>query len=192
MDAAKKAAFEKRLVMGLAGVFLVTFVMGPLRSMGLFRRRAAPAGRASVEPVTVGQSVGVMMEERWQQLTPAVEVQRSAQPPSLPEQPPAYTAQDLRDPLKNLFPDAPKAQAAGVAPDGSSPPPPPPPSLQVQGLLWGGREPKAVINDQVYGVNDVVDGATILEINRHGVTTDYRGTTVFYAPSSVSQSGSSR
>lgn len=188
MDAAKKAALEKRIVMGLSGVFAVTFAMGPLRSTGIFGGRRAPV--TTVEQVSVSKPIGQMMQERWQQLTPQVEAPTAAPATPLIEGPRLYTARELRDPLQSWLPKLPRPEvAASTKP--TAPEPPPPPSLHVQGLLWGGPEPKAIINDDVYGMNDFIDGSKIIEIDRHGITIEYRGRPVFYALSPMTQTGSS-
>jgi hypothetical protein len=55
--------------------------------------------------------------------------------------------------------------------------------------VWGGTKPKAIIDDEVYGVDDTVQGARILAIDRRGVTIDHLGMRVFYSPSSASEGG---
>ena len=192
MDAAKKATLEKRIVLALLAVFLVTFAADPLRHLGLSGRSAPPGPPPAESRVNIGKPLGQLMQEHWNRMDPqaSVEVPGASQgfrPPS-----PAYTAQDLRDPLRDLLP-APAEPADGVterlAEDGvaavPSEGPPPPPDLRVQGLLWGGVEPKAIINDQVYGINDVIAGSKIIAIDRRGVTIDHGGTPVFYPPSSA-------
>ena len=43
-------------------------------------------------------------------------------------------------------------------------------NLKVQGIIWGGRFPQAIINDRVWTVGDVIEGAEILSIDEKGIT----------------------
>jgi len=180
MDATKKVELEKRIVLGLAGVFAVVLVMGPLKSLGLFRARPAPQPVPVMAKVDASRPIGAMMQDHWQRIQPQVQAP-SAVRPGGPREAAVYLAQELRDPMKSLLPEAPKPQQASVRQPGA-PQPPPPPALRVQGLLWGGKEPQAIINDAVYKVNDLVKGAKILEITRDGVTIEHLGAPVFYSP----------
>ena len=45
--------------------------------------------------------------------------------------------------------------------------------FQVSGLVWGQAAPKAIINDNVYGVGDELDGAKILNISKEGILFGY-------------------
>jgi hypothetical protein len=49
------------------------------------------------------------------------------------------------------------------------------PPLEVQGLLWGGDLPQAVINEKIVKVGDIVDGAKVLSIEKKGVTVFFEG-----------------
>jgi len=42
-------------------------------------------------------------------------------------------------------------------------------SLRVTGSVWGNNMPKAIINDQVKGIGDVVNEAEILNITKEGI-----------------------
>lgn len=44
------------------------------------------------------------------------------------------------------------------------------PSLQIEGVVWGGSLPQAIINNRVMRVGDTVEGARITDINQSGVT----------------------
>ena len=46
----------------------------------------------------------------------------------------------------------------------------PPPVLKIEGLVWGGRFPQAIINQKVVKIGDIIEGAQIVDINREGVT----------------------
>ncbi|MCX5711018.1 MAG: hypothetical protein NT060_03535 [Candidatus Omnitrophica bacterium] len=50
-----------------------------------------------------------------------------------------------------------------------------PPDLTVQGIIWGGRFPQAIINNKVLGVGDSIKEARITSIGKEGVTLLYGG-----------------
>ncbi|MBI3330925.1 MAG: hypothetical protein HYZ96_02295 [Candidatus Omnitrophica bacterium] len=187
MDAAKKTALEQRVVLGLVGLFAVTFFIGPLRGLGLFARRA-PVSPA-MEKVSVAEPLSVMMQPQWQQADRQAGAQDATRPASAPTDGPRYTAQHLRDPLKSLLPAEPSQQEPAAATTSaagtpSAPPPSsPPPALEVQGMIWDAAEPQVIIDDRVYGIDDMVNGGRIQAIDRDGVTVDYQGQSVSYAPS---------
>jgi hypothetical protein len=105
---------------------------------------------------------------------------------------PLYTAQALRDPFDSLLlkqapapepPPQPVVDAASVqAP--AVPPPVSPPSVVLQGIVWGGPEPLAIINHQVFRLGQTVGGSKIVRIDRQGVTLDVNGTPVVYGVAS--------
>ena len=171
MDAAKKTELEKRIVIGLVGVFLLTLLFKPLRHLGSFQSARSSDATTVTEQVNASKPVETLIQ-------PEPEPQREA--------PRTYTVQELRDPLTSLFPrPAPEpVPASPASPTPEVPPVPPPPTLSVQGIVWGGSTPQAIINDQLYGIHDVVKGAKIIAIDREGVTMDYHGTTLHYSPSS--------
>ena len=197
MDAAKKAALERQIVMGLVGLFAVTFAVGPLKSLGLFR-----AGASKAAPVRQAAGpenpLGAAMQGHWKQLEEAEsgepKTQEAASAREVPPAPAAYTAHTLRDPLKSLLPERPQPVKGepGMAGATTGVRPPvqtaelPPPDLHVEGLIWGGPRPTAIIDGEVYGVNDVVKGAKILGIDRRGVTVECGGKSVLYPPVSIS------
>jgi hypothetical protein len=80
-----------------------------------------------------------------------------------------YSAQDLRDPfmLKAGGKATPKIGQGGERK--------PLPQLNVQGLIWGGKFPQAIINNKVVKVGDVLDNVEILEIDKDGVTVLFEG-----------------
>jgi hypothetical protein len=43
------------------------------------------------------------------------------------------------------------------------------PALAVQGVIWGGRFPQAIINDTVVKVGDTLEGVKVTKINKDGV-----------------------
>ncbi len=137
------------------------------------------------------------MQEPWQRADREAEAPQGARPPAkAAASPPTYTAQHLRDPLDSLLsnpaePDAPSMLAADGQPEPSPVPQPsqnPAPTLSVQGVLWGQAEPKAIIDDHVYGVDDQVGGGTIVGIDHRGVVLDYGGVLLAYQPSASTPS----
>lgn len=171
MDAQQKTQLERRVVAGLLVVFAVVFFLGPLKSMGLFKRQAAPApSTPEMTPPDQAQAPGVPQQRPVEPAAP-VPVAR-------------YTAHDLRDPLQSLLPTQKTAgsqgaiqqdAAGGVEPVVPTTPALPVPLLTVQGLWWGSEQPKAIINGDVYGVDETVDGAKILSIGRDGVIIEWGG-----------------
>jgi hypothetical protein len=185
MDAMQKTELEKRAVLGLAAVFAVVFVLGPLRSLGLFGADGPAVPPAAVDAVVVTKSVGGMLREGWEKLDQQV-ASVTARASAAPRAAAAYTAFELRDPLKSFLPKPAALQAE--APGGMEvavEAPPPPPELRVEGLLWGDVEPKAIINGRVYRVHDRVGGVTILAIDRGGVTVEHLGKPVVYSTASA-------
>ncbi len=78
-----------------------------------------------------------------------------------------YKASSLRDPFKEdiLKKDKPEAEIKSPV----SEPLAPLPEMDVQGLIWGGNFPQAIINNKVYVVGDLIEGAEILSIDKKGI-----------------------
>lgn len=49
------------------------------------------------------------------------------------------------------------------------------PSLIIQGLLWGGEFPQAIINNKVMKIGDTIEEARITDINKNGVILLFAG-----------------
>lgn len=47
--------------------------------------------------------------------------------------------------------------------------------LNVQGIIWGGKIPQAIINNKVLTIGDLIEGAEILSIEKKGITLSYSG-----------------
>lgn len=47
--------------------------------------------------------------------------------------------------------------------------------LKIQGTIWGGKVPQAIINDEVLGVGDKIEGVEILNIDKDGITLSSSG-----------------
>lgn len=183
METQQKTQLEQRAVAALFVVFVVVLFLGPLKSLGVFRRQPLSATPLQA-PREAASSVSTSG------MTPRDQVQRpvqgaAQQHPEAPVLAPVarYTAQSLRDPLQSLFPttkafvpqgDAHQEVAAHLA-ERIATAPTSSPHLTVQGLWWGSEQPKAIINGDVYGLNDVVEGARIMSIGREGVVVEWAG-----------------
>lgn len=84
-----------------------------------------------------------------------------------------YKASSLRDPFKEdiLKKVKPETDLKSPAPQ----PLAPLPKMDVQGLIWGGNFPQAIINNKVYKAGDIIDGAQIKEIAKDGITLNFSG-----------------
>ncbi len=74
-----------------------------------------------------------------------------------------YKSEDLRDPFqeeKIEIKEQPQVQIETK----------PLPSLQIQGIIWGGSFPQAIINNKVVRVGDTIEELRITDINKNGVT----------------------
>lgn len=47
------------------------------------------------------------------------------------------------------------------------------PDLEIQGIVWGGRFPQAIINNKVVKIGDIIDEARIIDIAKDGVTVTF-------------------
>lgn len=181
MDAQRKTQLEQRMVIGLLGVFAVTLAMSLKHSELFGGRAAAPAPAApAVVGATGARSLVDVVASYRERMEPKVEspVAKSAPPEDVPVAR-SYTAHDARDPFESQLPRDPDPvlgqdgggwldpSTGGQAPGG--------PPLVVQGILWGGTRPTAIINDEVYGIGDRVEGATVTAIDRGGVTLEVDG-----------------
>lgn len=101
-----------------------------------------------------------------------------------------YTSGDLRDPFSDLFQlaeeKAKKEKEAQIvqAPLENIVPDKPLPSLdnfKVQGVIWGGKFPQAIINNKVLGVGDSIEGVEIIKIDKKGITLNFAGRTATLA-----------
>jgi hypothetical protein len=48
-------------------------------------------------------------------------------------------------------------------------------TLNVQGIIWGVKNPQAIINDKVLTIGDLIEGAEILSIDKKGITLNFNG-----------------
>ncbi len=49
------------------------------------------------------------------------------------------------------------------------------PVLKIQGIVWGGKNPQAIINGKVFKIGGVIDDAHIVDINKNGVDIFFQG-----------------
>ena len=52
------------------------------------------------------------------------------------------------------------------------------PPMNIQGLIWGGLHPQAIVNNTIYRVGDSIGQAKIISISRRGLTVDLQGKSV--------------
>jgi len=80
-----------------------------------------------------------------------------------------YKAGNLRDPFqspqKQKEPE--KQMAERQMPER------PLPTLTIQGIVWGGKFPQAIINNKVVKIGDTVNEVQIVDINKSGVTVSF-------------------
>lgn len=189
MDAQTKVKLEQRAAAGLVVLFAIVLT-STLRTLGVFNRRpaAAFARPATVASNSAPPTLPSVVEEYRRKMEPQVELP-SIPSTSEPSETTSYTAHELRDPLEPLLPRQPEPESSltmsaspELSPEWATPTAPPTPHLVVQGLWWGGSQPRAIINDEVYGVGDTVGGAIIRAIGRAGVTIEFAGQTIQLAP----------
>ena len=81
-----------------------------------------------------------------------------------------YTAESLKDPFlefgKKQEPDVVEKTQVQVKPL---------PALAIQGIVWGGPMPQAIINGKVFKVGDTIAEAKITGIDKDGVELFYAG-----------------
>ena len=83
-----------------------------------------------------------------------------------------YKSTQLRDPFQSYL-----TQGLNVlsAQEGTDPTKIDPNVFIVQGIIWGGRMPQAIINNKVVAVGDIIDGAKISKIDKNGITLSVSG-----------------
>jgi hypothetical protein len=80
-----------------------------------------------------------------------------------------YDAGNEKDPFGEA-PEQPKSQGKDAQTGTAALPLP---SMNIQGLIWGGKFPQAIINGKVVKIGEVIEGAQIIEINKEGVVLSY-------------------
>ncbi len=180
MDAAKKAAAQKVVVFAL----LVVFMGAVYRSLSSLR----PHPAAAVAPAPVDQTLSAGLPaaiDRFHQQIDVVERQltQSANDKPAPVDTVSYNAASSRDPMTSLLPKPePAAMSAAGGPGGmaeqAAPPlPPRPPEVNVEGVIWGGSRPQALIGGKLYEIGDMIGGARIVAIDHSGIQISFAGST---------------
>jgi|GEM_PF-3892246 len=84
-------------------------------------------------------------------------------------------AQHIRNPFQNRLPKPEQAPPIKTeVPD--EPPRPvesmgaPPPALSISGLVWNSDRPQAIVNKTIVNINDQIEGWTITNISKEGIT----------------------
>ncbi len=87
-----------------------------------------------------------------------------------------YNAEGLRDPFQTPFiEEEAAALREPVVSEGSMTGPVLPP-LTVQGIIWGGKFPQAIINNKVVKAGDTtIDGVRVISIDKVGITLFFGG-----------------
>jgi len=80
-----------------------------------------------------------------------------------------YNAETYEDPFEGPVIE----QDAGAVVSGAQKKPLP--ALTVQGVVWGGIFPQAIINNKVVKVGDIIEGVRILAIDKEGITIFFEG-----------------
>ena len=89
-----------------------------------------------------------------------------------------YTSSNLRDPFENLLEKEKEQQQQVVQhnkPQMIMQPMKvkPLPEIKLNGVMWGGLTPQAIINNKVVKVGDIIDGMKILSISKSGIKVLY-------------------
>ncbi len=190
IDAAKKASSEKKIVISLLVLFGLTLsgaLKGVIGTHGGTRPTAPVAApplpaQPAAQSLRIRPAMAEAIKHTEEMVVAQTRVLAAPSERNAPFGEPLYTAQELRDPMKSLLPAEPtKVAALPSMPNRiAEAPPESPPALRVRGVLWGGKDAQAIINDKVYRVGDTVAGVKILSIDRRGVTVEYRGTPMMY------------
>jgi hypothetical protein len=143
----------------------------PGTAPAIVSKAAAPVPEHTVQP-TAGEAAHSPPEAPGPAAQPAVSP--PAQPVAVEAAPqPAATEPDVQEPA----PDSPAP--ARASPEAKEPKPAEEgrPTLKINAIAWKNREPKAVVNMQTIYEGDVVEGATVLAIQRKAILFEYKGET---------------
>ena len=179
----RKAKVEQRIVLGLLVAFGCV-VVGALKSVGVLGRRTPPARPLSQVAAGLQGESPEGLTRLHERLTDARSELSEAFPNSVgsSETPVQYTASELRDPLVSLLPAEQVPQTPAVLPRVVAAAPPKASAVTVQGMIWGGTRPQALIDGRLYNIGDVVQGARVVSIARGGVTVAIQDATFLLRP----------
>ncbi len=193
MDAAKKEALQKKIVIGLAlvlcGSFVYNFLSASSGSGKVSVSEAANQAANTDSKIHIGGSLQETLQKMHDRMIPQMdsEAPLTISPEEEERRKPKYTAQELRDPFENILTRPAQSQAAtalgATYSDTSGGTEAEPavegfPAITIQGIVWGGQKPLAVIDNVLYKVGDTINGATITAIDRVGVTVTHGTATV--------------
>jgi hypothetical protein len=88
-----------------------------------------------------------------------------------------YNGEGLRNPFKKLVENINiKSASTQVTPEpGGKSMKSLLPQLNIQGIVWGGEFPQAIINNKVVKIGDSIEGCVVKDINKKGVTLLFGG-----------------
>ena len=186
MENKKKALMQTGIVCALAAVLVLLWSRGAGRSAlrGLWQASSAPSAQTNA-PDTANPRLVVKKGATLRQTASPVSTTRASRAGVAPVDDQGrpvqvnYTAFGARDPFVSLLPKGANPQEDTRRPL-PAPPRQAPPALRVQGILWGGLKPEAIINERIYRVHESIEGATIMSIDAHGVTIEHQGALVSY------------
>jgi hypothetical protein len=108
-----------------------------------------------------------------------------------------YSSGDLRDPFRDLLQVAEENEKKKKetqefdTPASESEQSVPVPSLEkfkVQGIIWGGRFPQAIVNNKMVVIGDTIEGFKVVNIEKKGVTLSFSGKTAILSAPGISSS----
>jgi len=79
-----------------------------------------------------------------------------------------YTAEGMRNPFQGYIEQTDVINVGSTSEEEVSLP-----AFEVQGVVWGGDVPQAIINNKIVKTGDVLSDAKILEISKQGITILY-------------------
>lgn len=87
-------------------------------------------------------------------------------------EPQEYKVEALRDPFQSYLA---KEGIKDITGENIELPAKPLPSLTVQGIIWGGKVPQAIINNKVLKTGDIIEEVKIIAISNKGITVSFSG-----------------
>ncbi len=112
-------------------------------------------------------------ETKFKEINRLEAMEKQVQPPRPDETTVAeYNTEDLRDPFEIYVEE--KKDGGTSEPEKEEAIPSDPPALTIQGIIWGGKIPQAIIDGKVVKIDDVIGEAKIIAIDKNGVTVEYK------------------
>jgi len=93
-----------------------------------------------------------------------------------------YSSENLKDPFKDYLPVKPVKKEPEKRLMGDVKREIKLPGIDLQGVIWQGRIPQVIIDNNILTIGDKIKGAEIVEISREGATFLYKGVS-FVVPS---------